>query len=76
VFEPRLSNAHVCASFIRMQRRTEFNVLMDNALNCLLSVLLIVMARVRPPRSRIPRTAVLPTVPRPALSFLDSCLFF
>jgi len=28
-----------------------------------------------PPRSRIPRTATLPTVPRPALSFLLPCLF-
>src|SRR6185437_558572 len=31
--------------------------------------------RVRPSRSRIPSTAVFPTGPRPARSFLCSCLF-
>ena len=37
-------------------------------------VLSMGLAATRPSRSRIPNTACLPTVPRPAFSFLDSCL--
>ena len=36
----------------------------------------MILALTRPPRSRIPTTAVLPTAPRPNRCFLLSCLFF
>ncbi len=61
-------------SLIGVQRRADFDVLNNYVRYGSASVALMTLARVRPPRSRNPRTAVLPTAPRPAFSFFCSCL--
>jgi len=72
----RIFNADISAKLVSVQRRTCFNMLMDCSLNGLLiSPFNRRRKSAAPPRSRIPRTGVLPTLPRPALSFLPSCLF-
>jgi hypothetical protein len=72
-FMGKPGQAAIGCELIGMNRRAGFNSLISSWITPL-SVASIGIARVRPFRSRIPSTAVLPAAPRPACSFLSACL--
>ena len=67
-------DAVIAAGFVGVDRRARLDAVIDATSGSPICTASTGIAMVRPPRSRIPSTAVLPTVPRPACSFLRSCL--
>ena len=70
VDETGMANSSIRATSSVCNDRSGLDLRLDFGLDCLVIGPLDRHRDRRPPRSRMPSTAVLPTVPRPALSFL------